>query len=221
MILRHWELKLLSLVAAFALWLFVAAEEKGEVVLSARVEYVHVPGDLLLTAAAPAAVDLQVRGWRSALARLGPDDLRPEVDLAKFGAGDAVAQLLPGDVRAPRDVTVLRVSPSRLHLTLEPVATAEVRVVPRLVGSPEPGFALRGVSVTPAVVEVRGSRSEVLGRSELPTVPVDLSAARGPVRRRVELAPLSGGLRVSGTRTVEVTVDIREEHGVPQRRSAP
>src|SRR5207245_6648409 len=89
-LLRYWELKLLSLVIAFTLWLFVVGGEKGEIVLSARVEYLNVPSGLMLAGPAPDTVDVQVQGSRSALRRLTSDDFRAQVNVARVGAGDAL-----------------------------------------------------------------------------------------------------------------------------------
>jgi YbbR domain-containing protein len=74
------------------------------------------------------------------------------------------------------------------------------------------------VAVTPPTVGLRGPRTEVEGRTEIQTAPVDVSGARAPVTRAVELAPAPGAVRLT-TRTVEVTVEIREARGMHQRRT--
>ena len=216
-LVRRWELKLLSLVVAFAVWLLVTGRERAEIVLPARIEYQNIASGLMLMGPTPDVVDLQVRGVRSSLARLTPDDLRVPVDLARLGAGEAVVQLVPDKVRAPRDITVVRVNPSRLRVTLEPVVTAEVRIVPRLAGTPEPGYVMGGVSVVPPVAEIRGPRSEVANRPELQTLPIDISGARAPVTRSVELLPPPGATRLSSRQAVDVTVEIRAERALPAR----
>jgi YbbR domain-containing protein len=210
-IFPRWELKLLSLVIAFTLWLFVAAGERGEMMLAARVEYLNVPSGLMLEGSPPETVDVQVQGLRPALRRLTVDDVRVQVNVARLGPGGAMVPLGPDQVQAPRDVTVLRVNPTRVRLTLERVATGTVRVVPRLTGSPEPGYAVAGVSVAPPTVEVRGPQSEVAGHPAVPTSPVDISGATAPITRRTELAPALGAVRLTTTRSVDVTVDIRDQ----------
>jgi len=217
-LLRNWELKLLALVVAVTLWFFVVGGEKSEIMLPARIEYMNIPSGMMLIGPTPETVDVQLKGLRSSLARLTRDDLRAQVNLARVGPGEAVVQLIPDSVVAPRDVTVLRVSPSRLRVTLEPVATAEVRVVPRVTGVPAPGHVVSRVAVTPPTVGLRGPRTEVEGRTEIQTAPVDVSGARAPVTRAVELAPAPGAVRLT-TRTVEVTVEIREARGMHQRRT--
>ena len=117
---RHWELKLAALVLSLALWLFVMTSEKAEMVLSAPVEFDEVPAGLVVTGERPEAVDVQLHGLRAVLARLGRDEVRARVSLAGVSPGEVVVRLVPDQIAAPNGITVLRVSPSRLRLTLEP-----------------------------------------------------------------------------------------------------
>ncbi len=218
-LVRNWELKLVSLVVASMFWLFVVSGERGEVALSVPIEYLNVPSGLLLSGSTPDTVDVQVRGLRSSLARLSGADLRAQVDLARLSAGETVVRLGPDGVVAPRDVTVLRVSPSRLHLALEPVVTAALKVVPRFTGASGPGYRVAVVAVDPPVVSVRGPRSEVSGRSEVQTIPIDLTGVAGQVTRSVEIEAPGGAVRLATTRTVDVTVLVQEDNRPGMRRS--
>jgi hypothetical protein len=117
---RHWELKLASVVLSVALWLFVMTSEKAELILVAPVEFDEIPAGLVVAGERPESVDVQLHGLRAVLARLGRDDVRARVSLAGVRPGEVVVRLVPDQVTAPSGVTVLRVSPSRLRLTLEP-----------------------------------------------------------------------------------------------------
>jgi hypothetical protein len=218
-LVRNWELKLVSLVVASMFWLFVVSGERGEVALSVPIEYLNVPSGLQLSGSTPDTVDVQVRGLRSSLARLGGGDVRAQVDLARLSAGETVVRLGPDGVVAPRDVTVLRVSPSRLHLALEPVVTVALKVLPRVTGAPESGYRAVVVAVDPAVVKVQGPRSEVSGRSEVRTMPIDVTGMTGRVTRSVELEAPGGAVRLATTRTVDVTVLVQQDNRSGERRS--
>lgn len=116
---RHWELKLAAIVLSTALWLFVMTSEKAEVVLAAPVEFDEIPAGLVVAGDRPESVDVQLHGLRAVLARLGRDEVRAKVSLAGVRAGEVVIRLVPDQIAAPSGVTVIRVSPSRLRLTLE------------------------------------------------------------------------------------------------------
>lgn len=123
---RHWELKLAALALAFALWVFVTTSEKADLVLAAAVELDGIPAGLTLVGERPESVDVQLHGLRAILARVGPEHVRARVSLSGAHAGETVVRLVPDQITVPSGVTVVRVNPSRLRVTLE-ARRAEVR----------------------------------------------------------------------------------------------
>ncbi len=119
----HWQLKLLSVGLAILLWVFVASEERAETVFSVPVEFRQIPPGLEIVGGDSDLVDVRIQGLRSVLSRLGSRELRVTVNLREARAGEATVRLTPAEVHAPRGVQVLRVTPSRLRLHLEAVAT--------------------------------------------------------------------------------------------------
>lgn len=116
---QHWELKLVALAVATMLWLFVMTLEKSDLVVSAAIEFHSVPPGLEV-GERPESVDVQVNGLRTTLARLDSDSVRARVSLAGVKPGEAALRLLPEQIVVPAGVTVLRVSPSRVRVVLEP-----------------------------------------------------------------------------------------------------
>ncbi len=206
----HWELKLLSLLAATLLWGFVVGGEQSEMILTVPVEFRGIPPGLELTGERADSVDVQLRGLRVQLLRLRGEALRAQVPLTGARPGETTLRLLPDQVRVPSGVHVVRITPSRLRVVLEALESATVKVVPRLTGTPPAGFSLKEVRVSPAAVEVRGPRSEVRLLRQVETEPIPLAALRGPLRRSVPLASPGGSVRVVGDGIAQITLEIVE-----------
>ncbi len=117
----HWELKLLALGLSLVLWGFVMTSEKAELIMAAPLELDDIPAGLEVQGERPESVDVQLRGLRGALARLGSDRVRARLNLAGARAGEVVIRVMPEQIAVPHGVTVLRVSPSRVRLVLGPV----------------------------------------------------------------------------------------------------
>jgi hypothetical protein len=117
-LMRHWEMKLLALVFAFALWLFVMTSEKSDLILTAPIELQGVPPGLVVAGGESESVDVQLHGLRGSLARLTPDQLRARLSLAGVGPGEVTLRVLPEHITVPPGITVLRISPSRIRLTV-------------------------------------------------------------------------------------------------------
>ena len=117
---RHWELKLLALAFSTVLWFFVMTAERSDLIVSAPVELDGVPPGLEVVGERPDSVDVQLHGLRGALARLGPDQVKARLSLAGSRPGEVQLRILPEQIQVPVGITVLRVNPSRVRLTLAP-----------------------------------------------------------------------------------------------------
>jgi YbbR domain-containing protein len=217
-LLEHWQLKLLAVVLAAGLWLFVASAQRTEIVLAVPIEYVGLEGPLALEGRQRDTVDVQVQATRWAAERVSPASIRVRVDVAGLREGDNRVQLLPDSVTAPVGVQVTRVAPAWVAVRTVRAATKTVPVVPRVQGSPAPAHNLSRVVVEPATVQIKGPRTTIEARTAVDTLPVDVSGRREPVTRTVGLA-LPESVYAVDRRTVEVTVDIRPEDAMQQRSS--
>jgi hypothetical protein len=115
---RHWELKLLAFAVSMVLWAFVMTSEKSELIIAAPLELSGIPDGLEVMGERPDSVDVQLHGLRGTLLRLGPDRVKTRVNLTGAKPGEVTVSVLPEQIMVPPGVTVLRVSPSRVHLVL-------------------------------------------------------------------------------------------------------
>ena len=117
---EHWELKLLSLVFAIALWGFVVAGDKTQAVYVVPLDVANVPAGLEVTALGVEAVVVRVQGLRHVVDGLDERELRAQMSLRGARPGDVAVRIRPEDVTVPRGVEVVRVTPSQVRATVEP-----------------------------------------------------------------------------------------------------
>lgn len=207
---RNWELRLASVVLAFALWLFVMSRDKSQVSLAAPIEYVGVDAGHVLVGKPRESVDVQLQAPRWAMARLVPDQVRVRVDVSRVRAGESVIPLSPAQVEVPSGLTVTGLAPAWLRVTVAAAATKSLRVVPELSGALAPGFAVFAVAAEPSAVDVKGPRATLDARSSISTGPVDIAGGRERMTRTVGLM-VPDALTLLGARVVQVTIDVRPE----------
>ncbi len=210
LLLQNWELKLLAVAVAFAVWFVVVGSDRSRIALAAPVEYVGLGDDAVIVSDTRERVDVHMEIARWAATRITPESLRVRVNLTQAHEGENVVSLSGADVTAPAGVTVTRIAPSRVHVTVARATEASLRVVPQLRGSPAAGFVTGKVTVDPPAVQVKGPRSTIEGRRTVETAPVDISGTRAAVTQTVGLMlpefvyPTRGG-------SVQVTVEIRRQ----------
>jgi YbbR domain-containing protein len=212
---RHWELKLTALLIATSMWFFVTSSEKSQVAIAAPVEYEGLHGERVLVGERREAVDVELQGPRWVVSRLASDTVRVRVNLSETTDGESVVQLSPSQVDAPPGVAVTRITPAWVRVTVMPAGQRTVRVSPVLRGMPAPGYTVAATHAEPAAVQIKGPRSTIERRDAVDTTPVDVTGLTASVTRAVGLA-LPDAVYATRDRTVQVTVEIREED--PMRR---
>jgi YbbR domain-containing protein len=212
-----WELKLLAVVIAGIVWFFVVSADRSQLGFAAPVEYVGLEGSQVVLGTPRETADVQLEAARWAAARLTPASVRVRVDVARLGEGEHVVPLSTEQVEVPSGVQVLRVWPTAVRLTLASASVKSVRVVPQIRGIPAAEHALGRVVVDPQIVQVKGPRTTIEGRTTVDTVPVDVSGIRQSITQSVGLL-LPDSVYPTTQRTVQVTVEIRPEDSMRARR---
>ena len=206
---RHIGLQLLSLGLGVSLWMVVSGEETVERGLRVPLEFQQFPAGLELQGEPPSNVDVRVRGASGTLARVSPGDIVAVLDLrgAREGGG-RLFHLTSDQVRAPFGVEVVQITPANIVMTFEPSRTRNVKIRPRIEGSPAPGFVIGQVTVDPDSVDVAGAASAVNRASEALTEPLSVVDARETVSGIVTVGLIDPTLRLKSTRAARVTVEI-------------
>ena len=219
-IFAHWQLKLLALVLAVGLWLFVGSAERIEIALAVPVEYTGLEGPLTLDGPRRDMVDVQLQASRWTAERVSQATVRVRLDVSRLHEGDNVVRLLPEDVQVPVGVHVTRVSPGWASVRTARAETRTVPVVALVLGRPAPAHIMGPVVVDPATVQIKGPRTTIESRNAVETLPVDVSGLREPVTQTVGLA-LPDSVYPVDRRTVSVTVNIRPDVPSQPRAAAP
>lgn len=157
---EHLALRLLALFLAILLWFMATDRPQLTIGSDQRVLQVeaHLTGvdEALEVTSTPPTVDVTVEGPRLILA-FQAQEVRAYVELEGVGAG---RHEVPVRVEAPSGVSVRRVVPGEVNVTLEERARKSVPVRVAVHGVP-PGVAVRIVDVEPDSIEVYGAASSV------------------------------------------------------------
>lgn len=112
-------------------------------------------------------------------------------------------------LKLPPGVRVASIVPASVHLETEPRIERDVPVQPILEGQPADGYRVVKVSAEPAKVRVGGAKSEVEAMERVPTRPLRITDARGPVKGEVALEPPAEHTRFMDVSAVMVMADVQ------------
>lgn len=119
LLLENWPLKLVALVFAVGLWVFVVTEERTDAVFTVPLDLVDRPQGLEVASVGVESVVVRVEGRHSRLRRLHEEDFKAEVSLKSARPGRFVARIETDNVSAPAGVRVVRVTPTEVRAVLE------------------------------------------------------------------------------------------------------
>jgi YbbR domain-containing protein len=173
-------LKILSLFLAVALWFAVGGEERIETTLSVPLEIVNLDPQLMITSEVPSGLQLRLAGPRSIIRALTQSRLVHSVDLEGAKPGRLSLPFGPASFNLPRGVTILRVHPNPLSLTIVETAVRTLPLQPVLAGIPPEGYEVKAVDLRPSFVSVKGPVEELQDLKVLATLPIDVSTLTGP-----------------------------------------
>lgn len=202
---RNNSLLLLSLLLAFALWLYVSNEQNPvrEKVLTISLEDTGLAQNLEILGGMPESVKVRVQGNRNQLANLVPVDFKAVVNIPEGKTGDFV---VPVQVSTPTGLRVAQVIPDEVRLSVDRVVEKQITVAVSLRGAPAEGFTALAPIYQPNMVVARGPSRDINSISQA-TALVDIQAAAKDVEQTLQVSV--GGANVTlNPAVVHVTVPI-------------
>lgn len=149
--------KLLAILTALILWIFVMNEQNPpvegtfQVSLSSR----NLSGKMIVMEA-PESVRVKVRGLRNAIAGAAGRNFQAYVDLKGLSPGQYD---LPVAVALPTGYELVEVVPTKVNVTIEAVQSRDFPVEPRLTGPIVGQMTLGKVELSPKTVTITGPQS--------------------------------------------------------------
>ncbi len=190
---KDFRIKALALVMAFAVYVHVFSAQDREMVYSVPVVIAPLSGGLALSNTPAKFAHVRVHASGKNLLKLRTRGFHAEVKIEGPRPGSLQRPLLASDFLFPRGVKVIGIEviePAVLDLQIEPAATMEVPVAPRIAGMVSADRALvRRPTPVPRTVRVTGPRTALTALDSILTVPVTIEGVRGDFEQEAELAP--------------------------------
>jgi|HubBroStandDraft_4_1064222.scaffolds.fasta_scaffold00615_5 YbbR domain-containing protein len=178
-VLHNLGLKVLALAISVGLWWVVSRDPMVESVVTAPIEFLHAPDNLLMTADSPFEVKVAVSGPERIIRKMDQSEINATIDLSGVKPGERTFDLGPKQIHAPRGVKVERVLPAQIHIDFNPSATRTVEVRPRVIGTFVSGYGIADVAAEPAIIVIEGPANHVNAIDMAITDPVDATGVIG------------------------------------------
>ncbi|HLX05785.1 MAG TPA: CdaR family protein [Candidatus Binatus sp.] len=206
----NFGLRVLAVVLAIGLWIFVNAGERGSVEsLTVPISYASLPPGMVIVNNPPTQVKIEVTGPRTLLSLLDPERLTLKIDMRSLAAGQSEFKIYPSMFNVGRNTTVTSISPDSLSLDIDRLVTRDVPVHLAVEDRVAPGYTISSVDITPQNVTVVGPSRYVAPLTSVNTEPFDLKGLTSDTKRSVEIMPPDPSLGLS-TGHVDARVNVTQ-----------
>lgn len=171
---RNLGIKLLALLSAFVLWLYVAYQNPAteQVLPQVPLEYQGLPKDVAVVGM-PRAVSIRIQGARALDGDVTYKDVRAYVDLKDARVGNNILNV---KVTVPAGSRLVNVGPERVSVQLDVIKEKQVPVQVEFSGAPKAGYTRLSAVLKPDQVLVRGPQ-EFLEKVDQAYVVADLAGS--------------------------------------------
>jgi YbbR domain-containing protein len=220
--LRNWELKLLSVLIAFFVWLSLIPEEKtfSEKTLTIPLETHNIPTDVELVEKPDPTVDVTIRAPNRMINEISAANVFAKLNLSRASILQMEYPLNETMISIPTGAEVVRISPTMVRLKLERTREVSLDIVPNVIGQAMPGYGIAKIEVLPPRVLVKGPESKFGQKDRVSTSPVDISELTSSTEVEADLILPKPDLRLASPRA-KVRVRIFMEEISPEEKPAP
>jgi YbbR domain-containing protein len=209
-VFHNFGLKLMSLLLATALWLIISRDERpAEVAVRAPIVFQNVPPNLEISSESAPEAQIRVRGPERVIRQLRTNEVQAEINLADATAQERTFDLTAQQVRHPRELAVVQVVPSQLHLAFDTRLSRDVEVHPRVTGNFANGEQIVKVDSDPARVTITGPRHHVEKIDAATTDPIDATGTRGSAVFSTNVYVPDPLVQVDQATSIRVTVVVQ------------
>ena len=210
LISQEWIIRIVSLFLAVVLWIFVGGENRVDKNIMVPVEIINLPQNLVVSNQYKKEIEVSVSGPRSLIENMEKNTLR-QVDLTKARPGTLVVEHSNDTINVPRGVTVQRIQPSSVILSLDKLIKKKVPILVRTIGQVESGYFLKSKKTSPDIITITGPETTLQGVEKIFTKPVNLTGMFHTSQPQTPLDLSSQLIDLIGETSVTVVLEIRPD----------
>jgi len=205
---KDWLLKFISLVLAVSLWYFVGGEDRVDKNVMIPIEIINLPRDLVISNQFKKEIEVSVSGPRSLILEMTNRAITRQVDLSSATPGTMVFENDNDHIPVPRVITVQRVQPSSIILSLDKLIQKQFPVSARTVGKVADGYLVKNLKMNPDVITITGPFTILSQFDELFTKAINLDGVKQSVQLQVPLELGSAIVELIGETSVTADLTI-------------
>ena len=204
-------LKIVSLCLGSLLWHFVVGEDRVDMNIQVPIEVLNLPENLVISNQYKKELEVSVRGPRSAIQELRNRNISRPIDLSKATPGTIVIKNDNDSIPLPRGITVLRLQPANITLSIDQLVQKQIPIHPVTEGEVSPGYRLQQITLDPDQIIVSGPKALMDSELALKTYVINLDGLNHSITLPVHLNLSPELVDLIGETVVVAKIEVQEK----------
>jgi hypothetical protein len=207
---KEWFPILISLALAIVVWFNVGGEQKVDTSVMIPVEVINLSRDLVISNQFKRQIEVAVNGPRSLILEIEKSQITRQIDLSQATPGTTVITNDVDSIALPRGITILRVQPSSIILSLDTLVQKQFDINPVTAGNPMPGYILKGLRMDPETISVTGPETVLSPYKVFRTKVININGMNKSIQQQIplDLEPAIVDLIGETTITADITIGL-------------
>jgi len=194
------------------MWYFVVGEDMVDMTIYVPIEITNLPQSLIISNQFKKQLEVTISGPRGLVRSISTQNITRSIDLSNAKPGTQVFQNKPDSINLPRGITIQRIQPANITLTIDKLLEKELPIKPMIIGKPAEGFEIAAVSAKPPTLSLKAPAEALKDTLFLSTQPIDVSGLNSSLNnRQVALDVKPEIAELIGESLISVNVAIREK----------
>ena len=203
-----WLARIVSVLIALSLWHMVGREDVVDKTIVVPVELLNLPRNLVIANQFKRDLEVTISGPKTGIEKMTRGSVSRQVNLAGAQPGTFVINNDNDSIAAPRGITILRVQPASILLSIDKLAQKYFPVVPVTKGEVAGGFQLDGLTMEPSGITITGPETVLSQVEELRTKIIDLSGLKESRQSQIPLDLTSDIVDLIGNTSVTASIKV-------------
>ncbi len=206
---KDWVLKLVSVLLATLLWSFVGGEDVVDKNVMVPVEIINLPRDLVISNQFKKEIEVTVSGPRSLIQDMTNKAVARQINLSNATPGTNVIENDNKSIPVPRGITVLRIQPTTIILSLDKLIQKQFDITPVTSGVVSAGFDLENLVMNPDVITITGPETILSQAEALMTDVIDIHGMTESKQIQIPLDLEPSFIDLIGETSVTADITVR------------
>ena len=205
---KDWLLKSISLMIAVVIWYVIGREDMVDKIVMVPIEIINMPRDLVVANQFKKEIEVTLSGPRAAIEDMTSRSVTRQINLSSASPGTSVIVNGKDSIPVPRGITVLRIQPSSIILSLDKLVQKQYPIAPITKGEVAQGFQLEYVKLDPANISITGPQTVLSQVDELRTKIIDLGGLSTSKQMQVPLDLSPEIVELIGETSITASIEI-------------